>query len=188
MYTIPIILGTVRTGRQSEKAAKYIESMFRRSTQILTELLDLRDWSFPFLSQRYRFQDNPPKQLRDFSEKMDGADAVVIVAPEYNSGYPGVLKNALDHFLPEFTRKPIGIVTVSSGMFGGINCMQQLRQVCHGLDAFAIPMGLAIPYIGEVFDEQGVPVSEAFEVRGKQFLDELLWYTEAITDRRNKQV
>ena len=46
------------------------------------------------------------------------ADALIIVAPEYNNGYPGVLKNALDYLLPEYERKPIGIVTVSAGGFG----------------------------------------------------------------------
>ena len=63
-----------------------------------------------------------------------------LVTPEYNNGYPGVLKNALDYFLPEYRRKPVGIVTVSSGGFGGINALAQLRLVLFLMGAYPIPI------------------------------------------------
>lgn len=187
MYTIPVILGTVRAGRQSEKAAHYITSRLRDNTRVQTELLDLREWDFPFLHRRYRFQEHPSPMLKDFSDRLEAADSLIIVSPEYNNGYPGVLKNALDYFLPEFRRKPVGLVTVSSSMLGGVSCMQQLRQVCYGLGAFAVPVGLTIPRIGDVFDTDGALIDETFETRGERFLDELLWYTEAVSDRIKKR-
>ena len=64
----------------------------------------------------------------------------MIIAPEYKNGYPGSLKNALDYLRPEvFRRKPIGIVTVSAGGFGGINCLAQLRLVCLAMGEVPIP-------------------------------------------------
>jgi NAD(P)H-dependent FMN reductase len=103
----------------------------RQYKQMETEILDLLEYNFPMMEERLRFCNDPPPGLREFSEKIARADAVVIVTPEYNNGYPGVLKNSLDYLLPEYRRKPIAIVTVSAGGFGGLNCLAQLRLVTH---------------------------------------------------------
>ena len=50
-----------------------------------------------------------------------------------------MLKNALDYLLPEYKRKPFGIVTVSAGGLGGVSCLAQLRLVTLGLGGFPIP-------------------------------------------------
>jgi NAD(P)H-dependent FMN reductase len=53
-----------------------------------------------------------------FSEAMRRADGLVIVAPEYNHGYPGILKHVLDTNLKEYIHKPVGLCGVSAGAFG----------------------------------------------------------------------
>ena len=93
---------------------------------VQTELLDLLEFNFPIMEERLHRRDDPPPHLQEFGEKIGRADSLVITTPEYNNGYPGVLKNALDYLLPEYERKPIAIVTVSAGGFGGINCLAQL--------------------------------------------------------------
>jgi NAD(P)H-dependent FMN reductase len=95
-----------------------------------------------------------------------------------------VLKNALDYLLPEYRRKPIGIVTVSGGRWGGLSCLSQLRQVTLGLGAFPIPASLPIRYVRDAFEEDGTPTDPAYEKSAGRFLDELLWFTEAIAARR----
>src|SRR5919198_4958156 len=109
------------------------------------------------MEERLRFRDDPPPGLRQFSEKIARADSIVIVTPEYNNGYPGVLKNALDYLLPGYERKPIGIVTVSAGGFGGLNCLAQLRLVTLGMGAFPIPESLSVSRVQDSFDEEGNP-------------------------------
>src|SRR5919199_3516535 len=123
MFYIPVILGSTRRERQSPKVARFIHERIRRYEQIETEILDLLEYDFPIMEERLRFRDDPPPRLREFSEKINRADAILIVTPEYNHGYPGVLKNALDYLLPEYERKPFGIVTVSAGGFGGVLCL-----------------------------------------------------------------
>ena len=115
------------------------------------------------------------------------AAALIIVAPEYNNGYPGVLKNALDYLLPEYERKPIGIVTVSAGGFGGINCLAQLRLVTLGMGAFPIPESLPVSRVRDSFRDDGTPNDPAYEKRAAVFLDEVLWFAEAIADRKAKE-
>src|SRR5438445_13252871 len=98
MFYIPIILGSTRRGRQSPKVAKFVLRGLQ-AAQVETELLDLEEFNFPIMEERLRLRDDPPPRLREFADKVARAAALVIVTPEYNNGYPGVLKNALDYLL-----------------------------------------------------------------------------------------
>jgi len=135
MYYIPIIAGSTRRDRQSIKVARFVLARLQQRAGVTTELLDLLEYNFPIMEERLHRRDDPPPGLREFGDKIGRADSFIIVSPEYNNGYPGVLKNALDYLLPEYERKPVGIVTVSAGGFGGINCLAQLRLVVIGMIA-----------------------------------------------------
>ncbi len=185
-FYIPIILGSVRKGRQSPKAAKFLFKRLQKNGKAETEILDLLEYNFPIMEERLRFSDNSPPRLREFADKIARSDALVVVSPEYNFGYPGVLKNALDYLLPEYQRKPIAFVTVSAGSFGGLNCLVQLRQVAFGVGALPIPVSMPVPRVQDAFDDDGNPRDSAYEKRAQDFINELLWYTEAITAQRAK--
>jgi NAD(P)H-dependent FMN reductase len=101
------------------------------------------------------------------------------VTPEYNNGIPGVVKNAIDYLGPsELKRKPVGIVTVSAGGFGGILCLQQLRQCTMSLGAIPVPASLPVSKVND-FEPDA-----AFDKRAQAFIDELLWLTSAITAKK----
>ncbi len=110
------------------------------------------------MEERLHRRDDPPPRLQEFGDKIGRADSFIIVSPEYNNGYPGVLKNALDYLLPEYERKPVGIVTVSAGGFGGINCLAQLRLVTIGMGAFPIPENLSVSHVPTVFRKTERPM------------------------------
>lgn len=177
---IPIILGATRRGRQSAKVAKYVHAKLAAQSGVETELLDLADYNFPIMEERLRMRNDPPPRAQEFSDKLQRAQAIVIVTPEYNNGYPGVLKNALDYFYPEYKRKVFGIVTVSAGGFGGLNCLQQLRQVVLALGGYPIPASFPVSKVNSSFADDGTPQdAEATNKRLAAFLDELLWATRA---------
>jgi NAD(P)H-dependent FMN reductase len=186
MFYIPIILGSTRRGRQSPKVARFLAERMRRSERIETEVLDLLACDFPIMEERLRLQDDPPPGLRELGDKIGRADALVIVTPEYNGGYPGVLKNALDYFLPEYRHKPIALVTVSAGSFGGLSCLAQLRQVALTMGALPIPAAFPISRVQDSFDEDGTPKDPSYEKRATAFIGELLWFTEAIATQKAK--
>lgn len=183
---IPIILGSTRRGRQSDKVAHFVLDRLRQRERVETELLDLLELNFPIMEERLRFRDDPPPGLKEYAAKIDRAAALVIVTPEYNNGYPGVLKNALDYLLPEYARKPVGIVTVSAGGFGGINCLAQLRLVTLGMGAFPIPAALTVSKVQDSFDGAGNPQDSGYEKRAEAFIDEVLWFAEAISAQKAK--
>lgn len=186
MLYIPVILGSTRRGRQSVKVAKYVVRELAATGRAEIELLDLQEYNFPIMEERLRMRDDPPARVQEFSDKLNRADAIVIVTPEYNNGYPGVLKNALDYFYPEYRRKPFGIVTVSAGGFGGLNCLMLLRQVIFGLGAFSIPSSLPISKVQTSFDEDGNLLDQSYTKRTAAFFDEVLWFAEAIKSQRER--
>jgi NAD(P)H-dependent FMN reductase len=186
MLYIPIIVGSTRRDRQSVKVARFVLARLRQREGAQTDLLDLLEYNFPIMEERLHHRDDPPPHLREYAAKIARADALIIVTPEYNHGYPGVLKNALDYLLPEYERKPIGIVTVSAGGFGGLTCLAQLRLVTLGLGAFPIPESLPVSRVHDSFREDGTPNDAAYEKRAAAFLDEVIWFAEAITDRKAK--
>jgi NAD(P)H-dependent FMN reductase len=186
MFYIPIIAGSTRRDRQSIKVARFVLARLQQRAGVQTELLDLLEYNFPIMEERLHRRDDPPPGLQQFADKIARADSLIIVTPEYNNGYPGVLKNALDYLLPEYERKPIGIVTVSAGGFGGITCLAQLRLVTIGMGAFPIPENFAVSHVHDSFKEDGTPTDPLYEKRGAVFLDEVLWFTEAIADRKAK--
>jgi NAD(P)H-dependent FMN reductase len=185
-FYIPVILGSTRRGRQSVKVARFITERMRRNGRIETELLDLAECDFPIMEERLRLRDDPPPRLREFGDKVARSDSIVIVTPEYNEGYPGVLKNALDHLLPEYRRKPVGIVTVSAGGFGGLNCLAQLRLVTLGMGAFPIPAALPVSRVQDSFDDDGNPKDESYEKHAEAFIEEVLFFAEAIAVQKAK--
>src|SRR5437588_716807 len=184
---IPIIAGSTRRDRQSIKVARFVFAKLQQRKGVETELLDLLEYDFPIMEERLHRRNDPPPRLKEYGQKVGRGDSLIIVTPEYNNGYPGVLKNALDYLLPEYERKPIGIVTVSAGGYGGINCLAQLRLVTLGMGAFPIPENLAVSRVHDSFSDQGTPNDPAYEKRTETFLDEVLWFAEAIQDRKMKE-
>ena len=184
MLYIPIILGSTRRGRQSPKVARFLAERLGRQAE--TEILDLAEYDFPMMEERLRMQETPPSGVAEFSGKLQRADAILIVSPEYNNGYPGALKNALDYFgPPEYKNKPFGIATVSAGGFGGQMCLSQLRLVTLGLGGFPIPAAFPVSNINSSFDDEGNPSEERYEKSAAAFLGSLIWYAEAIAARKS---
>ena len=179
--SVALILGTKRIGRRSSGVAYWVLAQCAYFPKVTVELLDLADLNLPNLEQRDDHAETYPKDARRFREGVAHVDAVVIVTPEYKNSYPGALKNALDYLPPDgFRRKPVGIVTVSSGQLGGVSCLAQLRLVCLGLGGLPIPNQLLVSNVQDVFDDEGHCLhDEVFRPRARQFLSDLLWYAEA---------
>ena len=86
---------------------------------------------------------------------MNRADALVLVAPEYNHGYPGLLKHVLDTNLKEYIHKAAGVVGVSAGIFGGARMIENLLPVLRELGLVAIFWDVNFNNVGTRFDDDG---------------------------------
>jgi NAD(P)H-dependent FMN reductase len=185
VFFIPVLLGSSRIGRKSLGVARFIVEKLHEHSRIHTELLDLATYNLPIMECRLQDMEQLPPGLREFSEQLRRADGLLMVVPEYKNGYPGVLKNALDYLEAGVLRyKPIAICTVSSEEFGGLNCLAQLRLVCLALGGVPIPGALPVGRVQDAFVADGTLRDARLAKRLQPFLEELLWYVEAMVAQR----
>lgn len=175
---MPVIVGSVRRGRLSDRVARFAAARLRRAGAD-APLLDLAEIGLPVMEERLSKRDDPPPGLVPFARAVAEADAVVVVSPEYNGAVPGALKNALDYLHGEWDRKPVGIVTASSGGFGGVNAQTQLQLLFLRIRALPVA-ALPVSQVGLSFSEDGEPRDERYETSFARFAETLFWYAEAI--------
>ena len=186
MHHIAIISGSVRLGRQSHHVAMYLEKFILESGLASAELIDLKEYNFPVLEERLSRTPDPTPAMKDFSGRIAKADAVIMVFPEYNAGYPASVKNAIDLLYDEWYHKPIGLASVSSGSFAGLSALSLLQTIFLRIKAIPISSTFPVPNVQNSFDEQGNALDKALsDKRAGAFLKELLWYAEAV--RRMKE-
>ncbi len=183
ILNIPVVLGSVRRDRQSPKVARWLHRLLEADDRIRSEFVDLEKLEIPIMEERLRVLDAPPPGVVTLSDALASGDGLVIVTPEYNNGYPGALKNALDYLLPELKRKPVGIVTVSAGGFGGVNCLAQLRLVLLAMGAAPIPASLPVSRVHQSFSDDG-PTDPDVTGRAERFIGELVWWSQAVVRQR----
>jgi NAD(P)H-dependent FMN reductase len=171
---IPVILGTTRQGRASEPVAKFVFAELGKRAGVETELIDIRDIRLP--------TDDAGEAIKDpkFSAQMQRADGLVIVTPEYNRSYPGMLKHVLDTNLKEYIHKAVGICGVSAGGFGGTRVIEGLLPVLRELGLVTIFWDGNFSGAQKLFDADGKLLEQAYVRRIDQFLKELIWMSKVL--------
>lgn len=180
---LPVLLGTVREGNRSGWVARYAADRLARRPGVETRLFDPREWSFPNLAAREWEMDPQPPHVAAFVREMARADGFVIVAPEYNHGYPGTLKNMLDALFDEWNRKPFALVGVG-GVSGGLRMLEQLRLVVSGLGAVSVPAHVPVPSVAREWTAAGPKEPEKWGERFDKLFVQLEWYAKALKAAR----
>src|SRR5262252_445394 len=175
---IPIILGTSRRGRQSENVARFVFEQTKKRAGIETELIDVCELPLKL--------DDAGEHMKDpkFSATIARCDGLIIVTPEYNHGYPGLLKHALDMNLEEYIHKAVGICGVSAGPFGGARVIENLLPVMRELGLVTIFRDVNFGNVQKLFDESGKLLDESFVRRVDKFLKELIWMARVLRHGR----
>src|SRR3954470_14751397 len=153
---LPVLLGTPRQGRESEHAAKLVYQQTKKRAGVETELIDVRTLPMKL--------DDAGEQMKDpkFSATIDRCDGLIIVTPEYNHGYPGLLKHALDMNLKEYIHKAVGICGVSAGPMGGARVIENLLPVMRELGLVTIFEDVNFGTVGKLFNESGNLLDQKF--------------------------
>jgi NAD(P)H-dependent FMN reductase len=181
----PVILGSVRSDRQGVKAARFIiRHLENRGCE--APLVDPVELNLPLLDRMYKeySKGQAPEVLERLADLFRRADAFVIVSGEYNHSIPPALSNTLDHFLEEYFWRPSAIVCYSGGRFGGVRAAMQLRAMLCELGTPSIPSLLPIPEIGKALTADGDPEMPWLDKAASRFVDELVWYAEALRRQR----
>jgi NAD(P)H-dependent FMN reductase len=175
---IPIILGTTRQGRKSEHVAHFVFEQTKKRADVQTELIDVRELPMQL--------DDAGEQMKDpaFSATIERCDGIILVVPEYNHGYPGLLKHALDTNLKEYIHKAVGICGVSAGPFGGARVIEGLLPVMRELGLVTIFEDVNFAKVETLFDEHGKLLDQSYVRRVDKFLNELTWMARVLRDGR----
>jgi NAD(P)H-dependent FMN reductase len=184
---IAVIYGSVRSSRQGIKAAKFIINKLKERKHKVT-LVDPKEFKLPMLDKMYKeyTKGKAPAAMEKLAKILIKADAYVIVSGEYNHGVPPTLKNLLDTYQTEYYFKPSAVVTYSTGSFGGVRVLAQLRQIAAELGMPSIPSSFPIPRVQESFDGKGNATDKAYNRRIVAFLDELEWYASAFKTQKKE--
>lgn len=172
--SIPVILGTARRGRRSESIALHVAEVIGQRG-LATQLVDVADYAITGTGHL-----SAAKSLETFGETIASADGIVIVAPEYNHGYPGELKLLLDSQGQAYARKPVGFVSVSSGLLGGARMVEQLRLVATALRMVPVSPAVHVSEVTDALDDQGRFRSVSLRAVLDSMLDEVDWFARTL--------
>ncbi len=162
----------------SGHVARFVFGELSKRAGVETELFDVRELNVS--------ADDEGGGARDerFTAAVVRADALVLVAPEYNHGYPGTLKHALDTNLKEYIHKAVGVCGVSAGPFGGTRVIENLLPVLRELGLVTIFWDVNFSSVQKAFDAEGNLTDAAYVRRLDKFFGELVWMAKVLRHGR----
>jgi len=144
--------------------------------------------ALPLYNEDVRAAGAPPEVTR-LRETIRGADALLIVTPEYNYSVPGVLKNAIDWASrpPQdqpMAGKPLGIMGASGGLGGTMRAQYHLRQIAVFVDMLPLNKPeVMVRNAAEKFDAAGALVDETTKDFVKQMVEGLAAWARRLAPR-----
>lgn len=175
---LSIIIGSTRPGRFGPRVAGWFGELAEDRPELKVDLVDLLDEQLPAQWTR----DESPG-LDRYLAKLDRADAFVVVTPEYNHGYPGPLKHAIDLASAQWRAKPVGFVSYG-GMSGGLRAVEQLRQVFAEVHATTVRDVVSLHHPWSVFDDDERLVEVGATAAAHALLDRMIWWGRALRAAR----
>jgi NAD(P)H-dependent FMN reductase len=186
MPTLQIIIASTRPGRAGLPIGRWIAARAEAHGAFDVDVVDLAELGLPFVDEpnHPRLRTYTQQHTKDWSARVERADAFVFVTPEYNHGLIAPLKNAIDYLHAEWQHKPVGFVSYG-GVAAGTRAVQQTKQVVEALRMVPAVDGVAIPFFQQFIDEDGAVVgNEPMEQGADAMLDELVRLEQALRPLR----
>lgn len=106
--------------------------------------IDLRELALPFLDEprMASLGGYVHEHTRRWAATITDLDAMIVLTPQYNWGYPAPLKNAIDYLFAEWRGLPGLLVTY--GTHGGTKCYDQITQVLDRVGVDLVKPGICV--------------------------------------------
>ncbi len=182
---LAVIVGSVRDRRFGPTVAAWFAGEAGRRPALRLDVVDLAETALPeVLPADGAGTSEAPEPVRRLGERLDRADAFVVVTPEYNRSFPASLKTAIDWYVDEWQAKPVGFVSYG-GASGGLRAVEHLRQVFAELHAVTVRNSVSFHSCRDRFDDRGSPIDAAgCRAAAESLLDQLTWWARALRDAR----
>ncbi|MCC2274276.1 NAD(P)H-dependent oxidoreductase [Streptomyces sp. ET3-23] len=186
-HKLVILVGSVREGRFGPVVSSWVAEQAVAHGGFEVEVVDLAEVDLPLAlpaaPPKFAGAGYPrPAGMDGLTEALEGADAFLIVTPEYNHSYPASLKAAIDWHFTQWTAKPVAFVSYG-GAAGGRHAVLHLENVLTELHAVTIRDGLAFPNYFTAWTD-GRPDDPQAAGHAKTMLDQLSWWTGALKRAR----
>lgn len=168
------ISGSLRSGAFSTRLAKAAAELLPAEAEL--ELCDGLG-SIPNYDQDVE-DAAAPEAVEELRRRIEEADALLMVTPEYNASIPGGLKNAIDwasrpHGESALAGKPAAIISNSPVPFGGVWANQQIRKAFTITGTPTVETELAIGKVDQKVAEDGSITDEPTREQIRSLLAEL---------------
>ena len=176
---INIISGTNREGSVTLKISNLIAEYYKKLNQNII-LTDLRKLPKDIFENSVYF--NKPDSIKPFLDDVLEAKGLVIVVPEYNGSFPGILKYFIDllKFPESFENKPVAFVGLSAGQWGALRSVEHLQQIFSYRNAHIFPKRVFIPKVITEINEQDKLIKEDTEARLKKQCKEFIEFIQKL--------
>ena len=180
---IVILSGTNRPGSNTRKVATNLEAYYQ-TFGVKTRLLDLAQLPPEIFSPTAYAE--KPASFKPFTDAILGADGLVVVTPEYNGGFPGILKYFIDllPFPESFEARPVCFVGLSAGVWGALRPVEQLQTIFGYRNAHIFPGRVFLPGIGKLLNEAGQWTNPEIEQRLQQQAKGFVHFVEQLRGRK----
>ncbi|HAH51657.1 MAG TPA: NADPH-dependent oxidoreductase [Balneola sp.] len=150
---LSIISSTDRPNSWSLKLSNYISRLYAERN-VKAKVVSLED--FPLADVVGGKYGKEITSIKKFREPILEADGIIFVIPEYNGGFPGILKMFIDYlpFPGAFEKMPMAFVGEASGAFGALRPVEQFQMIANYRNALQFPERVFIPRVSKEFDPE----------------------------------
>jgi NAD(P)H-dependent FMN reductase len=182
---ITILAGTCREGANTLHIARAAEAAYAELGETVS-LLNLEDLPAGVVSPGV-YGSKPEALEKDFTSKVLAADGLLVVVPEYNGSFPGILKHFIDllPFPESFDGRPVAFIGLSAGANGALRPVEQLQMVFAYRNAFLFNRRVFIPAVYKVLDEDGKVIEAEIADRIRQQAREFTRFVKALAVLRD---
>jgi NAD(P)H-dependent FMN reductase len=154
--TLQIVVASTRPGRVGLPVAEWLRDRAEAAGTFAVDFADLAAIDLPFMDEpnHPRLRQYTHDHTREWSARVDAADAFVFVMPEYNYALTAPLKNAIDFLHQEWAYKPVGLVSYG-GVSAGTRAAQMVKQVVTTLRMTPVFEAVSIPFVAQFIDDEG---------------------------------
>ena len=180
-----VVIASTRPGRIGPTVARWFVEEAKAHGGFRVEVADLAEENLPLMDEPHhpRLRDYQHDHTKRWSEKVDAADAVVFVIPEYNYGISAPLKNAIDYLHAEWAYKPASVVSYG-GVSAGTRAAMGVQQVAYPLHMFVLPESVNIPFVHSLLVDGELRANEVMTKAAATQLDALVKVATALEPLR----
>lgn len=180
MSHVMIVVGSVRPGRIGLPIAEWVRSRVEEAGHDV-DFVDLKELALPFLDEPSHpiKRDYQHAHTRAWSARVDAADALIFVTPEYNHSYSPALKNAIDYLYSEWQAKPVGFVSYG-GQAGGLRGVNSIEPVLSSVGLVKVPTEVALSGAGKQVQDGAFTADERQTSGLDALITQVVAYGEAL--------